>query len=257
LRNVGVNLRQKEMTDKFDIKDYFNYSISGLLWIIIIIIFLDLTTIIDTEKLFELNQLNNSGIFITLILLFGSYLIGSLFRFTEKVIVFLTNKLYGDFYSSALCIDRDKYLKSKPKEQISKLGLFYYFFKKKPLGIGGKASKRIEGNLKKLNIFNKSKKKNQYLMSETYLIMNYDNLRYERLKNLKNFFESISLPIFIISFWVSRIIVCSDTIEWFFKTLLIAIILLVNYKFIDRYRYLKSNYIKDIYRYFLFEIKQN
>ena len=108
------------MTDKFDIKDYFNYSISGLLWIIIIIKFLDLSSIIEIEKLFELNQLNNSG----------SYLIGNLFRFTEKVIIFLTNKLYGDFYSSALCTDRNKYLNSEPKEQISKLGLFYFCFKK-------------------------------------------------------------------------------------------------------------------------------
>ena len=243
------------MTDKFDIKDYFNYSISGLLWIIIIIKFLELTSIIGIEKLVELNKLNNSGIYIMLILLFGSYLIGNLFRFTEKVIMFITNKFYGDFYSSALCTDRNKYLESKPKEQISKLGLFYYCFKKKPLGIGQKSSEKIEENLKIINVFNKSKK-NQYLMSETYLIMNYTNLKYERLKNLKNLYESISLPLLIISFWISRLVVCSNNIAWYFKTLLIAIILLIVYKFIDRYRYLKSNYIKDIYRYFLFELEK-
>jgi len=244
------------MTDKFDIKDYFNYSISGLLWIIIIIKFLDLSSIIEIEKLFELNQLNNSGFFITLILLFGSYLIGNLFRFTEKVIIFLTNKLYGDFYSSALCTDRNKYLNSEPKEQISKLGLFYFCFKKKPLCIGEKVSEKIEENLKKINVFNKFKK-NQYLMCETYLIMNYTNLKYERLKNLKNLYESISLPIFIISLWISELVVYSNNIAWYIKILLIAIILLIVYKFIDRYRYLKSNYIKDIYRYFLFEMKKN
>lgn len=243
------------MADKFDIKDYFNYSISGLLWIIIIISFLDLSSIISNEKLLELNKLNNSGIYITLILLFGSYLIGNLFRFTEMVIIFITNKLYGDFYSTALCTDRDKYLKSKPTEQNSKFGLFYYCFKKKPLCIGKKVSKKIEENLKELNIFNKFKK-NQYLMSETYLTMNYTNLKYERLKNLKNLYESTSLPIFIISLWISIIVVCSNNIDWYFKAILISIIILIVYKFIDRYRYLKSNYIKDIYRYFLFEMKE-
>lgn len=244
------------MTDKFDIKDYFNYSISGLLWLVIIIKLLDMTSILGFDDLLKFNQLDNSGIFITLVLLFGTYLIGNLFRFTEKVIIFITNKLYGDFYSSALCTDRNKYLKSNSKVQISKLGLCYYFFKKKPLGIGKSVSTEIEKNLDSLKILNNSKK-NQYLMSETYLVMNYSNLKYERLKNLKNFYESISFPLFVLTSWFCNIIICSDNLEWSVKTLTLLFVLFILYRFVDRYRYLKSNYIKDIYRYFLFEMKKN
>jgi len=244
------------MTDKFDIKDYFNYSISGLLWLVIIFKLLDMTCILEVEDVFKFNQLNNSGLYITLILLLGTYIIGNLFRFTEKVIIFITNKLYGDFYSSALCTDRNKYLKSNAKTQILRLGLCYYLFKKKPLGIGKSASTEIEKNLEKLKILNRSKK-NQYLMSETYLVMNYSKLKYERLKNLKNFYESISFPLFVLTFWLSNAVICTERFEWYFKKIFMLVILFIIYQFVDRYRYLKSNYIKDIYRYFLFEMNKN
>ncbi len=243
------------MTDKFDIKDYFNYSIAGLLWLVIIFKFLDMTSIFKFNELFKFNQMNNAGIFITLLLLLGTFIIGNLLRFTENVIILITSKLYGDFFSSALCTDRDKYLNSNARTQIQKLGLRYYLFKKKPLGIGRKASAEIEKNLDSLKILNESKK-NQFLMSETYLIMNYTNLRFERLKNLKNFYESISFPLFVLTIWICNIIICTENLEWHFKSFTILIILFVIYRFVDRYRYLKSNYIKDIYRYFLFDMKK-
>ena len=243
------------MSGKFDIKDYFNYSISGLLWILLLLLFLISTSILSVETLFNFNHLNNSGLLISLMLVFGSYIVGNLLRFTEKILQLITNVLYGNQYYTALVTDRNKCLDQKPKEKISKLGILYLIFQKKPLSIGEQSSIEIEKNLKNLKIFS-NKKKNQYLMSETYLIINFSNLRYERLKNLKNLYESISLPIIISLLWATQFIFTTILI-WYLKYFLIAAIILVLYKFIDRYRYLRSNYVKDIYRYFLFIESKN
>jgi hypothetical protein len=244
------------MMDKFDIKDYFNYSIAGLLWVVIILKFLDVSSIYKFEELTKVLQIQNSGILITISLLFGTYILGNILRFTEKLIICITDLFYGDIYSCALRTDSDMYLKGSKKLKIAKLGLRYMLFNKKPLGIGFNSSLEIEKNLKDLKIYNKSKK-NQHIMCETFLLLNYSDLKYNRLKNLKNLYESISFPFFIIMIWIANEVKKSNDFNCYCKSIIFLIIILVVIKFIDRYRYLKSNFIKDIYRYFLFIKKKN
>lgn len=244
------------MTDKFSIKDYFNYSISGFLWILILLKFLDISSIYSSGEFKEANNFPNSGIYFTISLLFVAYILGNILRFSELFLIFLTEILYGDLYSTALCSDIDTNLKESTKVKLKVFGLCHYLFKKKPLGIGLSASILIENNLKQLNIYKKSKK-NQHLMCETYLLMKYSKLKYERLKNLKNFYESISFPLFVIVFWISIQVIGACCLEWYYKSAILILLLITVFQFIIRYKYLKSNYIKDIYRYFLFDLNEN
>jgi hypothetical protein len=244
------------MTDKFDIKDYFNYSISGFLWILIIVKFLDLSLIYKFEDLKNILQGQNTGIYIIFSLFFVAYILGNILRFTEKIIIFIADFMFGDFYSNALYSDKKLYLNLNRKEKLDKLGLCYLLFKKTPLRIGESSSQNIESNLIQFKIDNKNKK-SQHIWSETYLLMNYPNLKYERLKNLKNLYESISFPFFVILIWISIVLIQNTNIGWYCKSLILLLLVLILFMFIDRYRYLKSNYIKDIYRYFLFERRNN
>lgn len=240
------------MTDKFDIKDYLNYSISGFLWILILLKFLDMTAIYKIDDLYKILQKENIEIYIVVLLLFGSYLIGNIFRFTDFLIIIISRILFGDLYSSALCTDRDYCDKDQRKEGLKKLGLYFYIFNKKPLGIGLTSSKEIESNLKQLKIFNKSKL-NQLITCEAYLIMNYTNLKFLRLKDLKNLYESISFPFFIIMYWLISFAISQNGISLLLKITIIILLTIITVMFIDRYRFLKSNYIKDVYRYFIFQ----
>lgn len=237
------------MTDKFDIKDYFNYSISGILWLVIIIKFLLEISILKTDDVFRFSQINNADIYIVLIALFGSYILGNLLRFTEGLLLFIVKIFYGDLYETALKSDRDKYKTIKEKNKA--FGLSFALFKKEPLCIGGRSSIIIEGNLKVLKIFNGSKK-NQHIMCESFLDMKFSKLNFQRLKNLKNFYESMSFPLFVITIWISYSLLCNNSVDCLMKIIVITILLYIACRFVDRYRFLKSNYIKNVYRYFVF-----
>ncbi|MDP4208917.1 MAG: hypothetical protein Q8928_08900 [Bacteroidota bacterium] len=239
------------MTDKFDIKDYINYSISGLIWILIITKYLISVSVLQKDIVIEFLKTQNAVVYVTILLLLGSYILGNLLRFTEKILIGIANLLWGDLYSSALFEDREKYTKASCREKILKLGLCFYLFNKKPLAIGKKSSNAIETNLNKLKI-NNSSKKNQHILSETYLLLNYSNLKYQRLKDLKNLYESISFPFFIVITWGILNLIYNDSIMWYNKSFIILLLIYIVCQFISRYKFLKANYIKDVYRYFLF-----
>lgn len=242
------------MYDKLGLRDYLNYSISGLLWLFIVLYFLLSIKMLKLDDLQSLNKLENSAIYVTLILLVGTYLIGNLLRFSELLLKFLLGLFWGNPHYWALKTDKNRRKDSSWKKNgaLSK----FKKFRQKQLSIGLQYSGKIEPNLKKLNIFNK-KKENQFIMAETYLLLNYNSLKFMRLRDLKNFYESISLPFFIICFIINY---------EFFKIYDISLIqnisitclitLIITYKFVDRYRFLLSNYIKDVYRYFLFLPKE-
>jgi hypothetical protein len=240
------------MTDKLDVKDYLNYSISGFLWFVIIILILFQSQILTSGYINQFLKIPNSIIIVTVIVFVSSYILGNIFRFTDIFIISLTKLFYGDLYYSALITDRDKYLTSKPIIKIKKLGLLFYFFHIKTISIGSKSSKQIEQNLVKLNILNNSKK-NQHIMAETFLILRFSNLKYERQKNLANFYESLSFPLLSCISILLYLTVNYVGFSLFWKSFYSLALLGIMIQFIRRYKFLQANYIKDVYRYFIFD----
>lgn len=237
------------MYDKLDLRDYLNYSISGLLWLLIFIYLSISTKILKPDDLLNFSKFENSAIYVTTILLVGTYLIGNILRFSEKSFKLLIKFVWGDPYYWALVTDK-KLSKNSGWKKNGALSKFK-IIRKKQLSIELNYSNKIEQTLKNLDIFNENNKKNQFIMAETYILLNYNTLKFMRLRDLKNLYESISLPFFLFCFIINY--------EFFkyhnlfsINIIFIFITLIIVCEYIDRYRFLYSNYIKDVYRYFLF-----
>ncbi|MCK5510383.1 hypothetical protein KAI65_02470 [Candidatus Parcubacteria bacterium] len=236
------------MNGKFSSKDYLAYVFAGILWIIIILYFFYKIRIINYGMIIKINNIQYSYIYVTIFLLFSSYLIGHLLRFTKIILIFLGRILYGNPFYWILATDKN----NKKNCTRKKFGLFQKLTNKKrnAISINKRCSKLIEENLKKLNIFDEQKIV-QFNMATVYLDLQYDSLIYVRLKDLKYYYQSIFAP-FVVTCCIFIYEIFYIDINFIYKILFLLIIALIINKFIIRYNTLFTGYIKMVYRYFLF-----
>lgn len=222
--------------ENFNLKDVLNYIISGYLWVM----FLVYLPFVPLEQ----SILVPEGATEILLLTMASYFVGNIFRITDKWVIKVFDYLFGDLYYCALHTDRSK-------DKYGKLGQSNDG--KHIKSLGDRVSKQINDKLKSLELFSEFKK-NQFLLTETYVAMKYSSEKVARLKDLHNLFESILLPSFLlivrfIIYLIEQIICASVN---FSQIVCLGILCFAYYCASRRYLYLKANYIKEVYKTFLF-----
>lgn len=232
------------MNSQFSLKDYLNYTISGILWMTILLYLLFKLNIISSDMIFSIILKADSNIFGFTIVFFGGYLMGNILRFTDCATRYLNKLLFGDPYSYALQPDKVNAKKSK------KLGLIGNWCNSKNYSIGKKKSVEIIEKLKYLDL-KLDNNKDQYILLECFLGQTIENKKANRMNELKNFYDSISAPVFAILILLLCEITVSN-VDFIHKIIICILILMIWYNFMDRYRFLYSNYIKETYRNLLF-----
>ncbi len=239
------------MWDRFGFKDYLNYIFSGFLWIIVFI--LGYQTIGELFENFPINRfrfVNINNTLLVLFILFASYIIGNIFRSTDKLVNYIMIRIWGDLYQQALYHDREKLINNK---ETGDLGILTK--NKRNTSLGKKISKQIQQKIDMLDIQNISKK-NQLIMAETFLNNYCLNKKYIRLKDMANLYESIILPIVFICILVTiRKYINFPRLEYILFEIAVTIMILIF--LFTRYKYLKLNYIKEVYRNIFVVFKEN
>lgn len=239
--------------EKFEFEDYLNYTISGILWIVGIWFLISEMSEMKFPN-FQKLQMDTAG---AIVLFFSGYTVGNIMRPTHEIIKKISEKIWGDFYEQAL------YKSYYEEEGILKL-----------YSLKGNTSKKIKKNLEKLDMIRLGKEKveeikklqksseEQYLLMETYIELKQIPSKRNRVKNLMNFFESIHLPINLMWFnltiyFLNRTSLITKSEEEILIPVELFFIFLgffsTNYLMLDRYKYLKSNLIKETYRIFFYE----
>jgi len=225
--------------ESFNVKDILNYIISGYLWIVFLVQlpFMTLNQSILVPK--EATEI--------LLLTMACYFVGNVFRVTDVCVIKIFDFLFGDLYQCALHPDKLEALKQKN----GKIGFLNNG--KHTKSLGDKVATRINEKLIKLELYS-NYKKNQFLLTETYVATKYKSEKVIRLKDLHNFFESLLLPslLLLTQFAIYLVAqgVCGNSIA---NQIGCFLVLCITYFLAAyRYRYLKSNFIKEIYKTFLF-----
>lgn len=225
--------------ENFNIKDVLNYIISGYLWIVFLVQlpFMSLNQSILVPK--EATEF--------LLLTMACYFVGNVFRVTDVCVIKTFDFLFGDLYQCALHPDKLEVLKKKN----GKIGCLNNG--KYTKSLGDKVAMRINDKLIHLELYS-SYKKNQFLLTETYVATKYKSEKAIRLKDLYNFFESLLLPslLLLIQFaaYLGAQVLNGNSVA---NQIGCFVVLCFAYCFAAyRYRYLKSNFIKEMYKIFLF-----
>ena len=165
--------------ESFNLKDVLNYIISGYLWIVFLV---KLPFISLNQSVLVPKEATN-----ILLLILACYFVGNVFRVTDVCIIKIFDFLFGDLYQCALHPDKLDILKKKN----GKIGCLNKGRHTK--SIGDKVATRINEKLIRLELYS-SHKKNQFLLTETYVAIKFKSEKVMRLKDLYNFFESLLLP---------------------------------------------------------------
>jgi len=225
--------------ESFNVKDVLNYIISGYLWIVFLVHlpFMSLNQSILVPK--EASEI----LFLTV----ACYFVGNVFRVTDVCVIKISDFLFGDLYQCALYPDKSVLL----EKNNGMLGCFNNG--KHTKSIGDKVSTRINEKLTELKLYS-SYKKNQFLLTETYVATKHKSEKVIRLKDLHNFFESLLLPSLLLLIQIAVYLViqvsCANSIA---NQIGCFLVLCTAYGLAAyRYRYLKFNFIKEIYKTVLF-----
>jgi len=256
------------MDTKFEFKDIMNNIIAGLLWeaAIVMIVYLINPEIIKQIDLAIVKDF--IAVIFTLALIFA-FVLGIILRGLEYPFLKTYRYLFGDPY----------YLVFKPEKDAikEKIGIFYSISKfEKQLGrFDSEIGAVIKTKLKSIGIIhqnpptisseerilssgNQKNKKELALrdigiLAERYLMVNNIVGPFTRFKDLKNFFESVSFPLFLSLIMAKWVLFPSVCFCWYFIALLVLFLL-----FVRRYDYYMRNYVKDIFRFIFFvEIVKN
>ncbi len=251
------------MENKFEFKDLMNNILSGFLWetSIVMIVYLVNPEIIKTIDWGIVKDFN--VILFTLLIVFA-FILGIILRGFEKPLTSIYKHLFGDAY----------YLAIKPEIEgkDKNIGVFYSIpqFRVNLGRLDRNIYKVIEDKMLKIGIISKttvndskedlidnfpntsSKKEKCHLrnigiMAERYLMIKKIEGPYIRFKDIKNFFESVSFPLFfslILAKWA-----LFSSFSCFFYFLGVVIIFVI---FILRYDYYFRNYVKDVFRLIFF-----
>jgi hypothetical protein len=146
---------------------------------------------ISEDTIFSILRSADLNIFGFISVFFGGYLVGNILRFTDCVISYLNQLLFGDPYSYALQPDKKEVKKTK------KLGIIGKLCNSKNYSIGREISLSIIAKLEHLHL-KMDNKKDQYILVECFLSQKVENKKANRLNELKNFYDSISAPFFSI-----------------------------------------------------------
>ena len=263
------------MENKFEFKDLMNNVISGILWetSILMIVFLckpEVIAQIAIEKISEFTAV----LFTLLIIL--AFILGIILRGFEQPFICFYKCLFGTPYNKALKVIDDKAHEDKIKRTKCKYACWFIHCLlkciKKKLSlkhrrIGFANSEIIIEKLQKLKIYpppnspltstesNQSILAENYdhsltdagIMAERYLIINKIEGPYLRFKDLKNFFESVSFPLFLSLVLAKWTLFDSMNCCLYFFLVVVFYIL-----FLLRYDYYYRNYVKDIFRLMFF-----
>ncbi|MEI6748982.1 MAG: hypothetical protein WCM93_07460 [Bacteroidota bacterium] len=250
------------MESKFEFKDYMNNILSGLLWETSIIMIVYLFNPEITAKI-DWVFIKDFQVVLLSLLIVIAFFFGIILRATEFLIIKLHRWFFGDPYYNVLCINH-------PQMEI-KTGVFYSLpcFKKKLKCLDFNICKGVVHKLKELidrtkdpineknvesdfycNEFNSNKTsslRNLGIMAERYLMLKGIEGPYIRFKDIKNFFESVSFPLFL------SLVLAKWTLFTSFNCCLYFLILAVIFiLFLLRYNYYFRNYVKDVYRFIFF-----
>lgn len=232
------------MSSQFPIKDYLNYTISGVLWMVFLGYILRQLDIISDVSISNFIQQKNISLLGFVIVFFGGYTLGNILRFTDHIIRWLNEHLFGNPYYYAIFQDKNLLIENKS------LGWIGNINKSKILSLGKRNSELIEIRLAKYGLLKKDKKA-QYLLAENFLSSKMSCKKAERMNDLKNFYDSISAS--VLAIFISLLFeTLKSSLCCYVKILIFVITLIIIYQFVARYRFLFSNFIKETYRCFLF-----
>jgi len=248
------------MESKFEFKDLMNNILSGLLWeaSIVMIVYLVYP---ETLMMMDWKTIKDFDVVLFTLLIVFAFILGIVLRGFEKPFTCIYRYIFGDAYFLVL----EPEIEGKGKN--NKIGIFYSIpkfkvilerldiatcnvIKEKLFNLGILANLSGSTSSKDLNCnfpLTTRKLRNIGIMSERYLIFNKIDGSYLRFKDLKNFFESVSFPLFLTLVLAKWTIFCNVCSCWYFLFVILIFIL-----FILRYDYYMRNYVKDVFRLIFF-----
>jgi len=237
------------MSDKFDVKDFFNYMIAGMLWLLL---FWQIDDVFNCRHFFF--RLSHTAFFRNdfaagVLSLVISFVIGILLRPLQWIPVCIFNIFWGKPIDWVLerkaikpdCIQKLNWAKKAKKEFIRKIK-YFVCFDNEPLSEDEIASVNRYFNLVSAKI-DAPKDRLNHIETRLWLEQPRVPLIFDKMKNYQNLVESIMTPVL-----ANVGILLFDRMHCLCLLLRILLFVVVVLSIFNCYKYHKSEYYKGVFR---------